>query len=131
MSRKAKQLSWQAVATEVLAQPKLAGLFSHLRRRLDRLRCSLLPGHRVARVMRVRQRIVALCPPRVVAAFIRTVCDGWLTAGRFQSRLRCRFGCRRGRDTLARLMVCPCATRMAVRHSRLRRPPGGSMVDHF
>ncbi len=79
----------------------------HLRRRMDRWsRMTTLPGHRPQKarsVMRVLQRRTT---PRVQAAYLRTICDGWCTSHRFQGRGYCVLGCRTGQDKLEHYAGC-------------------------
>ena len=84
-----------------------------------------LPGHRVARAVRILQRLNRLVAPRVVAAFIRSICEGWATHARFQGVAACRFGCGVGRDSLSHIVKCPRALEWCERYAQLRRPPLG------
>ena len=91
--------SWQSAALQVLRPPSLQALTVHFRRRLDPSPLSVLPGYRVQRVLGILARLRPLVAPRVIAAYLRTVCDGWMTLKRFQQRGPCRF-CGREIDSL-------------------------------
>jgi len=122
-------ISWQLVATRILHQPTLIHVHTHLRRRLDNLPSSILPGFRVQRVVRMIQRLNSLVAPRVVSAYLRTICDGWATHARFQRHAPCRFGCGHGRDCISHIACCPVALAWIDRHAQLRRPPIGRGID--
>ena len=69
--------------------------------------------------------------PRVVASYIRTVCDGWATLSRFQCRGLCRFGCGNEQDSISHIARCPRAAGWAFQFSQLRRPPVGWELDYL
>ena len=123
-------MTWQRVAHSIIARPQLAGLHSHLRRKLDLFNVNVLPGRRVARALWVMQNLARLTPPRVSVAYLRTITNGWMTAGRFQAQQPCRFGCRHGKDTLLHCLKCPVAGRWRYKHARLRSPPGSLLLEH-
>ncbi len=65
-----------------------------------------LPGHRPDRVRRVLAVLQRKATPRIQAAYLRTICDGWCTSHRFQGRGSCLFGCRSGQDKLEHYAGC-------------------------
>ena len=121
--------SWQSVATRILRPPTLREVTTHFRRRLDKFAMQTLPGHRAQRVTRVVKQLRSLVAPRVVASYIRTVCDGWATLSRFQCRGLCRFGCGNEQDSISHIARCPRAAGWAFQFSQLRRPPVGWELD--
>jgi len=123
--------SWQSVATRILRPPTLREVTTHFRRRLDKFAMQTLPGHRVQRVTRVVKQLHSLVAPRVVASYIRTVCDGWATLSRFQCRGLCRFGCGNEQDSISHIARCPRAAGWAFQFSQLRRPPVGWELDYL
>ena len=129
--RKCTVVYWQAVARSIIRQPSLCAATAHLRRRLDKFQLRTLPGHRVARAIDVCKRLNRLCAPRVCAAYIRTICDGWTTQARFQRRAPCPFGCRYGRDSLHHIIQCPKLQTWCTKHLALRRAPDGYAADTF
>ena len=67
---------------------------SFVRRRLDRWRIGALPGHRPQRALRVFQVLTGKVPPRVLAALLGTLFNGWCTGRRFQQQgSSCISGC--------------------------------------
>ena len=98
----------------------------HLRRRLDRWNIVTLPGLRPARAVRHLQQLVLNGHPRVAAAYLRTICNGWCTSHRFQGAGPCRFACGRGRDKLEHFAFC--ATEKAL-FSEFRIPPSASGLE--
>ena len=130
-TRRRRHLSWQAVATKIVQQPALTSIHVHFRRRLDKCTMHALPGHRVARAVRILQRLNRPVAPRWVAAFIRSICDGWATHARFQGVAACRFGCGVGRDSLSHIVKRPRTLEWCERYSQLRRLPLGEETDYF
>ena len=47
-----------------------------------------------------------MVPPRVFATFLRTICNGWVTARRFQRQAGCILGCEVGSDSLEHYAIC-------------------------
>ena len=125
--------SWQMIATVFWRTPSLVAPTRHLRRRLDgfspHLRC--LEGHRVQRALTVLARSRHLVAPRVQAAYIRIICDGWSTHVRYQCRGACRFGRRHGIDSVVHFAQCPVANSWGLRVAQLQRAPIGLELDFF
>ena len=104
---------------------------THLRRRLDRWALQVLPGHRLDRAMRASRLIAAHCHPRVWAAYLRALCNGWCTRRRFQSRGACRFGCGGHEDSIEHMAFCNKVRELWQRHLCLAPPPPGQELDIF
>ena len=103
-----------------------------MRRRLNGFQASrCLPGYRVQRALDILARLRTLTSPRVQAAYIRTICDGWSTKSRYQGEGPCRFGCDHGVDRLSHFAYCPKAREWALRYAGLRRPTFGLELDYF
>ena len=102
----ARKTQWQRACVVVLRPPHIEQALRHLRRRLDRWEVEALPGHRVGRVVQLLQSLSRLVQPRVVAAVLRLLCNGVVTARRFQGRGRCRFGCPEP-DSVEHYAGCP------------------------
>ena len=124
LTRKAP--SWQAVATALMRKSTLQPAKELIFNRLKHLRISTLPGRRADRIVSVLQRANKLVAPRVVAAFLRTACDGWVTSVRFQGTGRCRFGCscHFSADSLKHILSCPVVLRLFEEVAHLRRGGG-------
>jgi len=127
--RRRRQLSWQAVATKLAQQPTMTSIQVDFRCRLNKFPMRTLPGYRVARAIHFFKRLNGLVAPRVVAAYIRSICDGWATHARFQVVATCRFGCGVSRDSLTHIVRRPRALEWSERYARLRRPPLGWETD--
>lgn len=98
---------WQARITKLYWSTPFGSSQIHLRRRMDNWNMPTLPGHRVQRAVRVLQLLGRRSVPRVQAAYLRTVCDGWCTRRRFQGRnSQCLFGCGRGEDAIRHYAHC-------------------------
>ena len=122
--------SWQLVAMQLMRQPTLQQTRIHLRRRLDTWDLHTLEGHRVDRAVSIFRRASNLVPPRVVAAYLRTICGGWMTSARFgQLATPCRFGCVHGTDSLSPIARCPVAHSLIESEARLHYPTGGWQAD--
>ena len=72
---------WQKLVTRA-CRPAPVLAHQHLWQRLDRWPVDLLPGLRPARALRHIQVIAHTCQPRVLAAYLRTIFDGWVTRRR-------------------------------------------------
>ena len=75
--------------------------------------------------------IAPLTPPRVLAAVLRTACNGWCTAHRFQRRGGCILGCSDALDKIEHYAVCPHFANLCQRHLQLQRPPPDSRLAFF
>ena len=117
--------NWQK-ATRRLVQPDfLPDLWSFMRARLDRWPLDIHPRVRADRAMSVLPAISKLAPPRVLAAILRTLWNGWITARRMQQqvprdRLHCCFGCHEI-DDIAHYAHCSVVGDFARRHLGLIR----------
>ncbi|CAK0871243.1 unnamed protein product [Prorocentrum cordatum] len=65
-----------------------------------------------ARLMKAWQRTRG--PPRALAACLRTLWTGWVTARRFQQRAGCCFGRADGEDSVEHCADCPCVAAAAA-----------------
>ena len=125
-----KPPSWQAVAAALMRRPTLQPAKELMCRRLQHLRLRTLPGRRADRMVSILQRANKLVAPRVVAAFLRTTCDGWVTSVRFQGSGRCRFGCSShdSADSLKHILSCPVVLGLLEEVAHLRRGGGHDSI---
>ena len=65
-----------------------------------------LPGRRVEKMVQIFTLLAHAAPPRVSAALLRLVCNGFCTAHRFQQAGACRF-CGGEVDSTRHLAFCP------------------------
>ena len=102
-----KKDGFQKRVTHLLKSTMIGHSMVHLRRRTDRwVMMSTLPGHRPIRVRRVMAILQRKATPRIQAAYLRTICNGWCTSHRFQGQGSCRFGCRFGQDRIEHYVNC-------------------------
>lgn len=97
-----------------------------LRRRLERWPVPALPARRACRFMQNQECIRGMIPPRVMAAMIRTVMNGWCTTRRFQGHWRenrRRFGCDAGADAIEHYIYCRQVWQAGWVVLRISRPP--------
>ena len=120
---------WQRRIT-TLCRPPSGAAALHLRRRLDRWDIKTLPGHRPARALRHIALLAGRCHPRVLAAYMRTICNGWCTRHRFQGVAGCPFGCAGGKDKLEHFACCP-VVRGLLHDFQLPAPLAGEELDVF
>jgi len=72
-----------------------------------------LPGHVSRRLVHHLPRLGKLVAPRVVAAVLRTLYNGWCTARRFQSVGCCCMGCQYlGTDSIEHYARCPLTSQL-------------------
>ena len=97
---------WQKACYNVIRPPPAPGAVRRLRRRLDRWALQILPGRRVDRAVRLLRGLAVEAPPRVWAAVLRTLCNGWVTARRFQTTGNCVLGCENCNDSIEHYAYC-------------------------
>ena len=94
-----------------------------LRKKLNRWSISVPQGRRAIRYIQHMGAMKGKVPPRVTSAMIRTACNGWCTARRFQVQpSRCMMGCRQGEDSIEHYAVCPIVAEVAHERLRLKQP---------
>ena len=69
--------------------------------------------------------------PRVQAAYLRTICDGWCTQRRFQGRGACAFGCQPGYDGLEHYACCTVVRHLFATGLNLQFPGASRCLDIF
>ena len=127
----------QATIREVLHQPSIASAVAHIRPKLDRIRSDALPGQRVNLALSTLRGMLQSLAPRVASAYLRTICNGWITRTRFSGHQwfqhggHCRFGRTECEDTLQHFAFCPAAAGWYERHANLNRAPFGRELDFF
>ena len=70
-------------------------------------------------------------PPRVWAAYFRLICNGWMTARRFQGSGKCLFGCGNGHDSIEHFAQCPVVSHWLHENLGISPAPVGEEMDHF
>jgi len=122
---------WQNRACDLLCTCNPSGaLRRHLRRRLDRWRVEVLPGHRVERIIKVLRTLAASTPPRVWACMFRTVCNGWTSSRRFQKAGFCLLGCR-CEDSIEHYARCPVANHWFEKYAGLKSESPNNKLGLF
>jgi hypothetical protein len=123
--------AWQRRITAMLRSPYNEYLQRHLRRRLDGWKIDILPGHRVQRALEMLLGLSKLVSPRIWAATLRALCDGWTTHRRMQRSSPCLFGCGQGEDSIAHYSRCTMVARLMSSKLRLARQPPESRLAGF
>ena len=98
---------------------------------LSSISADVLPGRRVARVLRTFTILAERVPPRVFAAALRTICNGWVARRRFHQVGRCVLGCPQGEDSIKHYTVCSCFHGLCQRHLGLGQPPRSRCLGDF
>ena len=82
-------------------------LLTHrLRHKMARWPCPVFPRVAIQRLEALLPRLPRLLPPRVTAAVLRTLYNGWVTDRRFQHAGACRFGCADADDSIEHYACC-------------------------
>ena len=90
-----------------------------LRHKIGRWHPPLFPRLAVGRLNTLFGRLNKLVPPRVVAACIRTLYNGWMTQRRLQQRGHCRFACVGEEDSIEHYACCPVVRNFGCRRLQL------------
>ena len=90
-----------------------------------------LPGRRLARVLARIRFLAGCCAPRVQAAYLRLVCDGWCTRCQFQGGGACLFGCDGHEDSVAHFARCPAVRRLFHTRAGLAGSTSADALDLF
>jgi hypothetical protein len=118
-----QRIGWQARAYRIIRDAHPSGaLQAHLRKRLDRWCIDILPGHRVTRATAALAELSRTAPPKIFAAVLRAMCNGWVTSRRFQGNGTCCFGCVQ-EDSIEHYAFCKVFHRLSLRHLGLPTPP--------
>ena len=125
------QEGWQGRVAKLFRSVPIGGSALHLRRRLDRWPLLTLPGRRVGKVRRVLNVLSRLTTPRVQAAYLRMVCNGWCTKRRFQHGGFCLFGCGAGEDSLEHMATCWKVGEWFSTHLQLHVARGRGALDEL
>ena len=131
ISTPSRMCSWQAVATSLMHDGTQRHLRTHIERRLRTLPLITLPGRRIDKAVAYMRRLSKLVTPRVLAATLRTFCDGWRTHSRYQRSRPCRLFGLEDADNLAHIARCPRTWQWFEQHAKLSRPTLGSERDSF
>ena len=126
-----EQQGWQRNATQILRSVPKGISTTRLRRCLERWKIQVLHGHRVGRAMRVMVEVGRTSSPRVMAAYLRTICNGWCTKRRYQSHGLCAFDCGGGEDSLEHFARCPKVRSMIGACSEWQLTTGPAALDDF
>ena len=110
---------WQRVCYNHLVPDFTEAFLRHFRRRLERWAIALLPGRRVDRAVEVLQEVWRTTTPRILAALLRTMCNGWVTARRMQESRPCILLCGRGHDSIEHYAHCHVSRTVTMRKLRL------------
>ncbi|CAK0848639.1 unnamed protein product [Prorocentrum cordatum] len=130
--RPSLKAGWQASRCQfLLAARPPTKVEAFLRRRLDHWSIDLAPGRRVPRFSAYVALLGQSAPPCVMAAALRTACNGWLTTARFQQRSHCAFGCGGGFDCIRHYAHCGLYHRWCEEACALEPPPAQARLASF
>jgi hypothetical protein len=123
---------WQKRARPLFSSCPSGSALVHCRRRMDRwTTLTTLPGHRASRVCSILQVLGKRSNPRVQAAYLRTVCDGWCTKACFQEVGSCRFRCGHGWDNAKHFASCAVVRQLFNSTGTWTWSAGMSALDSF
>ncbi|CAK0843105.1 unnamed protein product [Prorocentrum cordatum] len=121
----AQKRVWQRTCVRLIAPSAAEGLRNFLHWRFTQ-RCSGLCGMTVQemadRALATYPAVSRAVPPRVFAACLRSLWNGWITARRFQGHAACVFGCAGGEDSIEHYSECRWVAAAAATHFGLARP---------
>ena len=122
---------WQKRATLLFKCP-IGTSVTHFRKKLDKwTTLTTLPGHWPGRVCRLLCMLGTHATPRVQAAYMRTIFNGWCTRGRFQQIGACRFGCGHGVDKIEHFPMCPVVKTLLASTGTWHGTHGVTPLDSF
>ena len=98
---------------------------------MDRWDIPTLSGHRCNKALKALNILGQHAPPRVVAAVIRCMFNGWLTARRFQRKGCCILGCTEAADSIEHYAVCPEFHRLCFKHLGIGRSSCAHALEDF
>jgi len=121
----AQRRLWQRTCTRLIAPnaPEALRNFLHWRftQRYSGL-CGMTVREMADRALVTYPAVSRAVPPRVLAACLRSLWNGWVTARRFQGYAACVFGCAAGEDSIEHYSECPWVAAAAGRQLGLARP---------
>jgi hypothetical protein len=117
---------FQRTTRAALQPTQHSGMAQDMRRKVERWRTPQFPRVRAQRAVRALQTLRTLVPPRVIAALIRSLWNGWVTSRRMQKATHdaggCIFGCE-AVDCIEHYASCIRVAEFARKWLRLPHPP--------
>ena len=101
-----QRTQWQRTCVRLTSPDRAPPLRQFLERRLARWHCGLTAPDMAARALATYPEVARVVPPRVLAACLRSLWNGWCTARRFQGHAGCCFGCPDGEDSVEHYANC-------------------------
>ena len=80
---------------------------------------------------RVLDATAGVVNPRVISAYLRLICNGWITGRRFQRQAFCSFSCGVQEDSIEHFAKCSAVASYFRTFLGLQRPDVGLELDHF
>ena len=68
---------------------------------------------------------------RIAAAYIRLICNGWITRCRFQNTGSCAFGCGHDEHSMEHFAFCSKVRAWSEPHAGLAKAPRGHKLSHL
>ena len=126
---------WQRTVHRLLLPDYVPTMMAYMQKKVHRWPVGIFPRIRATRAFKVLPVVASVAAPRVLAAVLRTLWNGWPTARRFQRRgldprARCCYGCA-AVDSIEHYAHCSALADFAWRYLRLPRPPtpAGRLAD--
>ena len=106
-NRQVIQKGFQRSMRKVLDKLARPDAIMRMRHKLARWKLPGIERQNSTRCLKTLTRLKALVPPRVCAAWLRTLWNGWVTKRRFQQRnSQCVLGCGRGEGSIEHYAHC-------------------------
>ena len=117
--------NFQRKARQAICNHSSPDPVARMRHKLARFNLPGLARHTSESCVRLLQRLAGLVPPRVSAACLRTLWNGWVTRDRFQqgAHSHCVFGCGMGIDSMKHYPYCNVVRRFRRSFLRLEDEP--------
>ena len=105
---------------------------ARMRRKLERFQLGGLPGTTANRMVRVLQMLQSSVNPKVVAAVLRTIWNGWTSEHRFQGSGTCVFNCKHWTENrVEHYAVCPYVIQFGRKVLNIHPPPSTNPAGLF
>ena len=118
----------RAIAAQVFVDP-----VGRMRHKLDRFGLPGWPGLTATRCLHALKVLHRDAPPRVGAAVLRTMFNGWTTARRFQRSGPCLFRCNCfwHEDSIEHYAACPVTNEFGRRMLKLKASPASTPLSNL
>ena len=124
---------FQKVTRQALRKQETPNPVARMRHKLERWHLPGAAGITDGRVFRELNRLHEFVPPKVCAAVLRTLWNGWTSDDRFQGTKHCVLGCCGFTDTdsIEHYAICPQVVRFNRTFLQLKEAQGGNNLSTF